>query len=242
MYQMGLLERESTAKEQPAILPRAHQRIGFDTFEHGMIKRRIVEGSTEADHDWAVGHPAVFPNILFVGDQVKCNFQFRVPVDDETTLHVTWFFYRGAPGTHVERQSTIPFWNVPLYDEQGRVTAELVHHQDFAAWVTQEPIADRSKEILGESDRGIILYRKLLQDQMALVADGGDPMDTIRNEAENKALALPLEGWPTMMNTARYTDYVALQDGEPVAYADDIRSVLATWASVTPEALEAANH
>jgi hypothetical protein len=44
-----------------------------------------------------------------------------------------------------------------------------------------------------------------------------------------------------MMNTARYTDYVALQDGEPVAYADDIRSVLATWASVTPEALEAAN-
>ncbi|MDA1174601.1 MAG: aromatic ring-hydroxylating dioxygenase subunit alpha [Chloroflexi bacterium] len=241
MYQMGLLERESTAKEQPAILPRAHQRIGFDVFDRGMIKRRIVEGSTEADHDWAVGHPAVFPNILFVGDQVKCNFQFRVPVDDETTLHITWFFYRGAPGTHVERQNTIPFWYVPLYDDRGRVTAELVNHQDFAAWVTQEPIADRSKEILGESDRGIILYRKLLQDQMALVADGGDPMNTIRSEAENEAVALPLEGWPTMMNTARYTDYVALQDGEPVAYADDIRSVLATWASVTPEALEAAN-
>lgn len=77
---------------------------------------------------------------------------------------------------------------------------------------------------------------------MALLADGGDPMNTIRSEEENAAVTLPLEGWPTMMNTARYTDYVPLQDGEPAAYADDIREVLAAWASVTPEALEASNH
>jgi 5,5'-dehydrodivanillate O-demethylase len=108
MYQLGLLDREGTPEELPAILPRSHKKIGFDTFEHGMIKRRVVEGSTEDDHEWAVGHPAIFPNILFVGDMVKCNFQFRVPVDDETRLHVTWFFYRGAPSTDVHRQESTP--------------------------------------------------------------------------------------------------------------------------------------
>ena len=61
------------------IIPRNHKKIGFTEFEHGIIKRRVVEGTTEEDHDWKVGHPALFPNILFVGDGVKCNFQYRTP-------------------------------------------------------------------------------------------------------------------------------------------------------------------
>ena len=86
------------------IIPRNHKEIGFTEFEHGIIKRRVVEGTSKEDHDWKVGHPALFPNILFVGDGVKCNFQYRTPVDDTTTLHITWFFYKAAPGTTLPRQ------------------------------------------------------------------------------------------------------------------------------------------
>lgn len=128
-----------------------------------------------------------------------------------------------------------------IYDDQGRVTTELVNHQDFAAWVTQGANADRTKEVLGESDRGIILYRRLLQQQMDLVADGGDPMCTFREPGSNESVVLPIEGWPTMMNTTRYTEYMPLQDGEPASYASDIREVLASWATFSPVALEASN-
>src|SRR5438552_736885 len=44
-----------------------HKKIGFDRFEHGMIKRRVVEGETEEHQPWKVGHPVIFPNILRVG-------------------------------------------------------------------------------------------------------------------------------------------------------------------------------
>jgi nitrite reductase/ring-hydroxylating ferredoxin subunit len=34
-----------------------HLKIGFDEFEHGIIKRRILEGQTEDDPEWKHGHP-----------------------------------------------------------------------------------------------------------------------------------------------------------------------------------------
>src|SRR2546421_11579616 len=64
----------------------AHEKIGFDEFPYGIIKRRVVAGRTEQDPEWRIGHPVLFPNILRVGS----NFQYRVPVDDTKTLHI-WF-------------------------------------------------------------------------------------------------------------------------------------------------------
>ena len=53
--------------------------------------------------------------------------------------------------------------------------------QDIAAWAAQGPIVDRTRERLGESDRGIILWRELLQRQLRVVEDGGEPMNVIRD-------------------------------------------------------------
>ena len=124
------------------ILPRNHKKIGFTEFEHGIIKRRVVEGTTEDDHDWKVGHPALFPNILFVGDGVKCNFQFRTPVDDETTLHITWFFYKAAPGTTLPKQEKVPHFIVPIYDNAGNLIPDLVNHQDYIFQDLEPPISE----------------------------------------------------------------------------------------------------
>ncbi len=57
---------------------------------------------------------------------------------------------------------------------------------------------DRRLEHLGESDKGIILYRKLLEEQVAVVQDGGDPLGTIRDPKKNERLSTPQEGWRPM--------------------------------------------
>jgi 5,5'-dehydrodivanillate O-demethylase len=66
--------------------------------------------------------------------------------------------------------------------------------QDIMAWITQGPIADRSLEKLGESDKGIILYRRMLRQQLAIVEAGGEPMTVFRDSEENVCIDLPWEG------------------------------------------------
>jgi 5,5'-dehydrodivanillate O-demethylase len=61
------------------------------------------------------------------------------------------------------------------------------------AWVTQTPIADRTREKLGESDTGIILLRKMLNEAMETVADGGDPMNVFRDPATNQCIEMTQE-------------------------------------------------
>ena len=80
-----------------------HKKIGFDTTEYGVIKRRLVGDETEDSEFWRIGHPVLFPNIL----RVAHGMQFRTPIDDTHTLHVTMQYRppqgrRGAadPGAH----------------------------------------------------------------------------------------------------------------------------------------------
>jgi 5,5'-dehydrodivanillate O-demethylase len=58
------------------------------------------------------------------------------------------------------------------------------------AWETQGPITDRRREHLGASDRGIVMFRKLLKEQIEIVRSGGDPMGVIRDPAKNKIIEI----------------------------------------------------
>jgi 5,5'-dehydrodivanillate O-demethylase len=171
-----------------------HEKIGFDEFQHGIIKRRVLAGQTEDHPNWRIGHPILFPNVLRVGS----NFQYRVPVDDTHTLHIWFTAYPQPPGETVEKQDKIPFYHVPLpVDEDGNADWNLMDNnsgQDISAWVTQGPIADRSQEKLGESDKGIILYRRMLRQQLAIIEDEGEPMNVFRDPAANVRIDLPWEG------------------------------------------------
>ena len=163
-----------------------HKKIGFDVFEHGIIKRRVMEGFDESHPMWRIGHPIVFPTMLRVGH----NFQIRVPMDDTHTWHLMYGVYPPPPGETADEQEEIPFYEIPLKDETGRFVTDFVLGQDLMAWVTQGGIADRREEKLGESDKGIILYRRMLREQMALVEDGGEPMNTFRDPAQNEIIHL----------------------------------------------------
>ena len=173
-----------------------HEKIGFDLFEHGIIKRRILAGETVENEDWTVGHPLVFPNVLLSGSTRRPTFQIRVPIDDHNTLHV-WYTCYVRPGEVIE-QETIPFYQVPVPapDSQGQPQWSLLDNnsgQDMTAWVTQGKIADRSSEHLGLSDKGVILYRRLLIDEIAKIEHGRDPMNVFRDPATNECIRLRLE-------------------------------------------------
>ena len=59
--------------------------------------------------------------------------------------------------------------------------------------MTQGPIADRSTEALSRSDKGIILYRHLLEEQVGIIESGRDPMNVFRDPTKNIYLHLPTE-------------------------------------------------
>ncbi|MEK7216006.1 MAG: aromatic ring-hydroxylating dioxygenase subunit alpha, partial [Chloroflexota bacterium] len=178
----GRLERQFQAK---------HKRIGFDRFEFGIIKRRVVEGNTSEDDPWKVGHPIIFPTILRIGSSGNYRFDYRVPVDDTHTLHLTYSVYR--PGIPLPAQQSVPVYNLPMFDDQGKWMTEVILVQDFFAWASQGAIADRDKEHLGQSDIGIIMFRELLHEQMELVRQGKDPMGVIRDPDQNVCIMVPQE-------------------------------------------------
>ena len=60
-------------------------------------------------------------------------------------------------------------------------------NQDFVAWLGQGTIADRTQEHLGESDRGVILFRKRMLEEAAIVARGGDPKAVVRDPGKERA-------------------------------------------------------
>jgi 5,5'-dehydrodivanillate O-demethylase len=69
--------------------------------------------------------------------------------------------------------------------EDGRLVVDTVSGQDMMVWVTQGPISDRTTERLGTSDKGVILYRGLLEEQMLKVERGEDPMAVVRDPTKN---------------------------------------------------------
>lgn len=126
---------------------------------------------------------AVRVNVQRVG-QESCQYMiWQTPCDDTST--VAWFLWasesRDPPHTLTtgEYQKTVPgqwrrvddgWWGIWERD------------QDDAVISSQGIVADRSKERLGASDKGVILYRKLLKQAIADVKKGKDPRGVFRSK------------------------------------------------------------
>ena len=67
-------------------------------------------------------------------------------------------------------QDEIPVYDVPFLDEHGDFVVDFVDGGDIMTWVTQGEIADRTRELLVDTDRGIALYRRMLLEQVDVVA------------------------------------------------------------------------
>jgi 5,5'-dehydrodivanillate O-demethylase len=181
-YMNYVLKRQG---KPPASKTRHHERIAFDVFEFGITKRRLWEGDSEDTDEWQVGHPILFPNILSVGDGGNSQFQIRVPMDDTHTYHVWYRTRPRADGAPPQAPGAIPVLDYAYRYEDGRFVVDTVSGQDMMVWVTQGPISDRATERLGTTDKGIILFRSLLDEQIRRVEEGQDPMAVVRDPARN---------------------------------------------------------
>ena len=167
---------------------RHHLKIDFVPSERGIIKRRLQEGQTEDAESWRTGHPMVFPNYVYIGQPGKDEFQMRIPMDDTHTWHLAYHVYN--PGIDVLPQDPVPSYALPLQE-----LPDFVLGQDMIVWAAQGNVTDRSVEHLAETDRGLIMFRKMLEEQIKIVEDGGDPMNTFRDPAENTIIDLHLEDY-----------------------------------------------
>jgi 5,5'-dehydrodivanillate O-demethylase len=79
-------------------------------------------------------------------------------------------------------------------DAKGDWLTGGVMNQDFAAWVGQGAIADRSQEHLARSDRGVVMIRNRFFEDIETIAKGGDPKAIVRDEKINQSLPLPIVG------------------------------------------------
>ena len=166
-----------------------HLKLAFDEFDYGIVYRRIREGMSESDSMWTVGRVCLWPNALFTGD----HFEWRVPIDDENTLSVTWAFSRVPKEREPYVQERVPAWRGPVRDAAtGRWVSSHIMNQDFVAWVGQGTNADRTQEHLGASDRGIIMLRKRFLSDLEAVARGEDPKAVIRDPEINRCVELPV--------------------------------------------------
>jgi 5,5'-dehydrodivanillate O-demethylase oxygenase subunit len=190
-------------KEQEGVkvaISAKHEKIDFREFEFGITKHRLLAGHSEDSDDWRIGHPIVFPNILAVGNGDEASryfsFQMRVPVDDTHTLHLWYNAYVPPKGADVPAHllETVHVYDVPYLDEHGEFIVDNVDGQDMMAWVTQGPIADRTRENLGSSDKGVAMYRRVLRREIKKMQQGQDPMGIVRDPARNQRIDLPNEG------------------------------------------------
>ncbi len=171
---------------------RHHVAIDFKPFEYGILKYRLQEGEDPATSpSWNHGHPMVFPNIVHIGARGEEEFQIRVPIDDEHTWHLVYHVYDPGPDVEVPKQDYLPTFEVPIDPLPGWIL-----QQDLAVWEAQSSIMDRNQERLAATDKGLILMRKMIDEQIRVVEDGGDPINVFREEHER--LDLEIENYGDM--------------------------------------------
>jgi 5,5'-dehydrodivanillate O-demethylase len=154
--------------------------------EYGLQKACVFKQSLGAQRDKMNWHSTtMFPNYVRVGQTngLRHEYQIRVPIDDETTLHFAYEAYFAPPEVEVPTQEIIPSYEVPLVDESGNEILDHVLAQDFVAWKSQGAIADRTTENLGVTDSAVKEFRELLLRQVVIMESGEDPMNVYRDES-----------------------------------------------------------
>jgi 5,5'-dehydrodivanillate O-demethylase len=155
----------------------------FDFYEvsYGLMKRRTYKNGMLDEH------PVIFPNILRQGNVA----QIRVPMDDTHTKIYFVRFFPSEDGSVVENdeppvEHIKPYKNPPdALHPYTKFRMDSVQPQDHMAWETQGPVADRTRERLTSSDRGIVMLREVMMREMKRVQQGLDPMGVIRDSDQN---------------------------------------------------------
>lgn len=168
----------------------------FIAFEYGIMKRRSTPNKRSPSAMSVDQHPLLFPNTLrhvlrtkTDNPKIRHNLQFRLPVDDEhTQVYVVYFEPSDTVRTSADAE--VPLEHFAHKDETGEYLMDKVLAQDSMAWETQGAVADRTREHLGTSDRGVVMFRRMLKEQIEIVRKGGVPLGTTSVEKQTPIIEI----------------------------------------------------
>jgi 5,5'-dehydrodivanillate O-demethylase len=167
------------------------EEMDFEICDWGIVKRRQYGGEAPFREE---GHPALFPNILrhSAPESNGIDLYWRTPVDDTHTQSF-WLGFKPSPdGSVVEEAEDPPVTYVVMKDENGDFHMRSNPSQDTMAWETQGPLRDRSIEQLGASDKGVVMWRQLLKEQIEKVKRGEDPIGVIREPNKYRIISFSM--------------------------------------------------
>jgi 5,5'-dehydrodivanillate O-demethylase oxygenase subunit len=160
------------------------------------IGKTLVYGGDKPEIE--IRPPLIFPNILRIPEGPVEAMHFRIPVDDDHT-RIVWVGL--LPGPDGKGGSTT-FECIP--DKPFNYSTEELqtfYGQDRLVWETQGAIYDRTKETLGDSDGGIVMFREMLSEQIARVERGEEPtVAVVRDPERNKIIVFESATRPTYDN------------------------------------------
>ena len=238
LRKQGKLEERTADGQMHTLYARMQTGIGIESLyvnptRYGMEKGIIYSKELGADRDHKSRHATVvFPFYTQTGGpgMVRQEFQIRVPVDDTNTYHINYGCYMAPEEVPAPVQETIPYYDVPLFDDDGRPILDFVLAQDAHAWISQGPVTDRTQEHLGRTDLPIVFMRRQFEEQMRIVEDGGDPMNVFRDadampslihgghwdepEDDGKSSAVTGAGSPLSAFRASYHKGYAIDDAD----------------------------
>ncbi len=148
--------------------------------QYGFRKGVVYSKELGADADRVDEHSTVmFPFYTQTGmvGSPRSEYQIRVPIDDTHTYHICYQCYAAPPELTVAPQEVIPWYEPPTKKADGRPILDYVLAQDAMMWAAQGEIVDRTREVLGRTDIPIVVLRRQLDEQIALVEAGKTPMN-----------------------------------------------------------------
>lgn len=157
--------------EQMAVMPE----VTWDRAELGVkviSLRRLPEGKTlRRISEAALPTLRVIPNPrLGAGGRVE-SIGWVLPIDDHSfRIYVAGRVRNNGDLVRMRSRLNGKLWEELTPAEHQRYPG------DYEAQVSQGPIARHSEEHLATSDRGIVMLRRLLQQQVDVVRKGGDPL------------------------------------------------------------------
>ena len=162
--------------------------VRYDWAEcHWGLDKSIVYGGDRPEIE--IRPPLIFPNILRIPVGPVESMHFRIPIDGEHT-RIIWVGLFPADSAPLADDSDVPYEirrDPPdLSIEEYDVTT--VWQQDRVVWETQGAIADRSRENLAATDRGIVMFRRMLAAQIDLVESGAHPTVAVVRPEDRDAI------------------------------------------------------
>ncbi|MFZ1989400.1 MAG: Rieske 2Fe-2S domain-containing protein [Alphaproteobacteria bacterium] len=173
--------------EEFAVMPQVDFRyipngVIYDAYRELPDGRKVNRIST-----WMLPHVMAVPSVVLAAGRAN-GLGFTVPVDDTHSRNL--MIFKGRPGATMfqadagDKSNRKPGMATMKMPVDMTIEERQDNPNDYEAQVGQGPISLHSEEHLATSDRGIAMQRRMLEQQIKVVQEGGDPLGVAFTEKD----------------------------------------------------------